>query len=68
MSTDVANEPPYSDADCYGFFMTGLFGLIDDAELAGYSPYGIELLREARELFWAEFKERHPAAWKPEAS
>jgi len=68
MSTEGASDPPYADADYYGFFMTGLFGLIDDAELAGYSPYGIELLREARELFWAEFKETHPAAWEPEGS
>lgn len=46
------NIPPYTDADYYGFFMTGLFGLVDDAELSGYSPEGIALLRQAQDFFW----------------
>ena len=57
----------HTDADYYGMFMTGLFGLIDDAELSGYSPDGIALLRSARDNFWAEFRDRHPDAWnKPD--
>ena len=43
--------------------MTGLFGLLDDAELSGFDQNGIALLREARDLFWAEFQRRHPYAW-----
>jgi len=58
-----AEEPKHSDADYYGMFMTGLFGLLDDAELSGYSPEGIAHLRQARELFWAEFNHRHPGHW-----
>ena len=64
MPPDEENSPPYSDADYYGFFMTGLFGLIDDAELSGYDRDGIERLRQARELFWTEFKSRHPGHWE----
>jgi len=41
------NTPPYTDADYYGFFMTSLFGLVDDAELSGYSPDATTLLRQA---------------------
>jgi hypothetical protein len=55
--------PPYTDADYYGFFMTEVFGLVDHAELSGYSPEGTALLREAQDLFWQEFKTRHPDAW-----
>lgn len=57
------NMPPYTDADYYGFFMTGLLGLVDDAELFGYSPEGTALLRQAQELFCQEFRTRHPDAW-----
>lgn len=47
----------------YGYFMTGLLGLLDDAELASYSAEGIEHLRRAREAFLQEFRERHPNTW-----
>jgi len=57
------NAPPHSDAEYYGFFMTSLFGLLDDAQLTGYSPAGTEMLRQAQNLFWEEFKSRHPDAW-----
>jgi hypothetical protein len=67
MPTAEGNSPPYTDADYYGFFMTGLFGLVDDAELSGYSPEGIALLREAQDLFWREFRKRHPDAWTDKA-
>jgi hypothetical protein len=50
--------------DYYGSFMTALFGLVDDAELSGYSPEATALMRQAQELFWAEFMQRHPGAWK----
>lgn len=57
------NSPKHSDADNYGFFMTALFGLIDDAELSGYSPDATALLCRARDLYWQEFSARHPGAW-----
>jgi hypothetical protein len=57
------NEPQHSDADYYGFFMTALFGLRDDAELSGYSSEGIEHLSKAEALFLAEFNARHPGHW-----
>ena len=64
-------KPPkeHSPADEYGYFMTGLMGLEDDATLSGYSTQGIELLREAIRVFGAEFDERHPRHWnhKPPA-
>lgn len=63
MSTDE-NPPAHTDADYYGFFMTGLFGVIDDAEMAGYNREGTELLRQAREIFWQEFSQRHPGHWE----
>jgi len=63
MPTAEENSPPYTDANYYGFFMTGLFGLLDDAELSGFDQNGIALLREARDIFWAEFQRRHPNAW-----
>ena len=65
MPTAEENSPPYTDADYYGFFMTSLFGVLDDAELSGYDRKGIALLREAQEVFWAEFQRRHPGAWNP---
>jgi hypothetical protein len=60
-----AGDTPTSDRaeEYYGYFMTGLFGLLDDAELSGYSAEGIEHLRRAQEAFWREFRERHPTAW-----
>jgi hypothetical protein len=57
------NTPPYTDAEYYGFFMTSLFGLVDDAQLSGYSPEGTALLRQAQDLFRQEFRTRHPDAW-----
>lgn len=65
MPTAEENSPPYSDADFYGFVLTGLFGVIDDAEASQCDPEGIALLRQARDLFWAEFQQRHPGAWDP---
>lgn len=47
----------------YGYFVTGLLGLLDDAELANYSAEGVEHLRRAREAFMQEFRQRHPKAW-----
>ena len=52
------------DAEYYGYFMTALFGLVDDAELSGYDPDGQKHLRQARDLFMAEFLRRHPNAWR----
>jgi hypothetical protein len=57
------NPPKYTAAEYYGFFMTGLMGLVDDAELSGYDARGTELLRQARVIFWREFRERHPGHW-----
>lgn len=64
----TGDERVHTDADYYGMFMTGLFGLIDDAELAGYSAEGIEHLRAARELFWKEFHQRHPNQWAQDSN
>ena len=50
--------------DYYGYFMTALFGLIDDAELSAYSAEGIEHLRRAREAFLKEFMSRHPSGFR----
>jgi hypothetical protein len=55
--------PKHTKADYYGFFLTGLFGVIDDAEMSGYDEEGIEHLREAREIFMSEFRIRHPGHW-----
>jgi hypothetical protein len=63
MPTSEENSPPHTEADYYGFFMTSLFGIIDDAEMSGYNPEATELLRQAREIFWREFTERHPGHW-----
>ncbi|MBS0360249.1 MAG: hypothetical protein JSR98_02620 [Proteobacteria bacterium] len=52
------------DAEYYGYFMTGLMGLMDDAQLASYDAEGIRHLRAARQLFSAEFQRRHPDAWR----
>jgi len=58
-------ENPEKDtpADFYGYFMTALMGIEDDAALSGYSLAGQELLREAIKIFGAEFDERHPGHW-----
>jgi hypothetical protein len=64
MPTAKDNSPPYTDADYYGFVLTGLFGMIDDAEALRCNPAGIALLRQAKDMFWAEFKQRHPGAWE----
>jgi hypothetical protein len=63
MPTTEDNSPPYNDADYYGFVLTGLFGVIEDAEASECDPEGIALLVQARDLFWAEFQRRHPGAW-----
>jgi hypothetical protein len=64
----MANAPRKdTPADYYGYFMTALMGLEDDATMSGYSKQGQELLREAIEVFWTEFTERHPGHWdKPD--
>ena len=64
MPTAKENSPPYSEADYYGFVLTGLLGLIDDAEASECDHEGIELLRLAREIFFEEFQRRHPGHWK----
>ena len=58
------DDPQHTAADYYGFFMSGLLGLIDDAQLSGYDRKGIELLRQAKDLFLAEFVRQHPGAWE----
>lgn len=63
MPTVEDNSPPNNDADYYGFVLTGLFGVIDDAEASDCPPEGIALLCQARDLFWADFQRRHPGAW-----
>jgi len=63
MPTTEENSPPHTAADYYGFVLTSLFGVIDDAEASDCNPEGIALLRQARDLFWAEFQRRHPGAW-----
>ena len=57
--------PKHTDADYYGMFMSGLFGLIDSAELSGYSAEATALLNQACEIFRSEHQARHPNAWKP---
>jgi len=57
------NDAKHTDADYYGFFMTALLGLVDDAELSGYSQEATESLRRARDLFMQEFLARHPGHW-----
>jgi hypothetical protein len=63
MPTAEEDSLPYTDADYYGFVLTGLSGVIEDAEASDCASEGIELLRQARDLFWAEFRQRHPGAW-----
>jgi hypothetical protein len=63
MPTDEEAQPSYTAAEYYGFFMTGLLGLEDDAQLSGYDAAGIEHLRKAVKIFGAEFRRRHPDAW-----
>ncbi len=63
MPTAEENSPPHTDADYYGFVLTGLFGVIDDAESSECDPEAIALLRQASDLLWAEFQQRHPGAW-----
>lgn len=60
MSTSEENPTPHTDADYYGFFMTALFGLVDDAELSGYSSEATALLRQAQELFSARVQDTPP--------
>lgn len=60
----VSDDNDHTDADYYGFFMTGLLGLVDDAELSGYSREATESLRRARDLFMEEFNARHPGHWE----
>ncbi|NMN89026.1 MULTISPECIES: hypothetical protein [unclassified Novosphingobium] len=57
------NSGKDTPADCYGYFMTALMGLEDDAALSGYSAAGQELLREAIRIFGAEFDDRHRDHW-----
>jgi hypothetical protein len=59
----AGDERAHTDGDYYGFFMTGLFGLLDDAEQAGYSSEGLSHLRAARDAFLREFHQRHPDQW-----
>lgn len=63
MPTVKENSSPYTEADQFGFVLTGLFGVIDDAEASHCNPAGITLLRQAAEILWAEFMQRHPGAW-----
>jgi hypothetical protein len=63
MPTAEENSPPYTEADYYGFVLTGLFGVINDAEASHCNSAGITLLRQAAEILWAEFKQRHTGAW-----
>jgi hypothetical protein len=63
MPTAEENSPPYTASDYYGFVLTGLFGVIDDAEASECDPAAIDLLRQASGLLWAEFQRRYPGAW-----
>ena len=64
----TGDERAHTDGDYYGFFMTGLLGLLDDAQISSYSPEGIEHLRAAREAFSREFRQRHPDQWAPNSN
>ena len=50
----------FGDANDYAGFLNVLSGLIYDAETAGYSERGNELLREARDRFLADLEECFP--------
>jgi hypothetical protein len=63
MLTAEENSPPYTAAAYYGFVLTGLLGVIDDAEASECDPEGVALLRVARDIFLDEFQQRHPGAW-----
>jgi hypothetical protein len=56
-------EEADKDAEYYGYFMTAVMGLLDDAELSAYDAEGVRHLRMAKDLFSAEFQRRHPGAW-----
>ena len=43
----------------YADFLNALAGIEDDASVEGYSPDGIQFLRDALREFRAEFKVRH---------
>ena len=64
MPTAGDKPPPHSAADYYGFVLTSLFGVIEDAEASNCNPEAIDLLNEALGLLWAEFNERHPGHWE----
>lgn len=53
-------DPDRPEADYYGRFLTGLAGLIDDAEMSGFDRDGIAHLREANEYFRSDYRILHP--------
>lgn len=58
---ESADAPPQiAPADEYGGFLSGLLGLVDEAELLDYDEKGRSLLCQARDRFFREFQERHP--------
>ena len=57
------NPIEHSPADYYGYFITTLMGLEDDASMSGYSAAGQGLLREAIKVFHTEFEEKYPGHW-----
>ena len=68
MPTAEENSPPYTDADSYGFVLTGLSGVKEDVEASDCNPEGILLPRDAKDIFWAEFQQQHPGAWNQKQS
>ena len=52
--------PRHTDEAYYGFFMSALVGLEDDATLSGYSEEGTSYLRLAIDAFTEEARQRFP--------
>ena len=50
----------HTDEQYYGYFMSALMGLEDDATLSGYSEEGIGYLRLAIDAFEEESRQRFP--------
>ena len=54
-------------AERYQHFMLGLFGTLTEAGDEGYSQPAVEKLKEARDLFMADFEARFPGFGKGRA-
>ena len=53
--------PRHTDEEYYGFFLSALMGLEDNATSSGYSEEGTSYLRVAIEAFMEEARERFPS-------